>query len=211
MLDTGPCSRNGTLNRFIRSWLLSIIRSVSAFDFRGGIVRIAVLAVLLTLSVVECVAQNNNPPQMALSVWSVHTPDVIVEGRSPYPVGVLTPSKTIVIRRLEALSNKGPSMGSLPSGEPIPCPVEYVLELTNGTVTETIPISNRFLHKKTSQTYTDSGPLKLEFSADSRISLSMVAPKPQFPPVSCMIMGLDITIQYEVAAPPKESSSGDHQ
>ena len=168
--------------------------------------KIAGLAVFLAVIAVGCVAQNNTVPQTAFSIWSVHTPDTIVEGRSPYPVGVLTPSKTIVVRRLEALSNKGPSMGALPSGEPISCPVQYVLELTNGTVTHTIPISNIFLHKKTSQTYTDSGPLNLEFGAGDRITLSMVAPKPQFPPVSCTIIGLDITIQYELA-PQKTSAS----
>jgi hypothetical protein len=172
--------------------------------------KLAGLAVILTVMVVGCVAQNNTVPQSPFSIWSVHTPDVIVEGRSPYPVGVLTPSKMIVIRRLEALSNKGPSMGALPSGEPIACPVQYVLELTNGTVTQTIPISNSFLHKKTSQTYTDSGPLNLEFNEGNRIVLSMVAPKPQFPPVSCGIVGLDITIQYELPSQKISASAEDH-
>jgi hypothetical protein len=62
-----------------------------------------------------------------------------------------------------------------------------------------VAISNSFLHEKTSQTYTDSGPLSLRFGAEGRITVSMVAPKPQFPPVSCTIMGLDIAIQYELA------------
>jgi hypothetical protein len=154
-------------------------------------------------------AQNKSAQHTPFSVWSIHTPDTPIEGRSPYPVGALTPSKNIVIRRLEAISNRGPSNGLLPSGEPIPCPVQYVLELTDGIVTPTVAISNSFLHKKTSQTYTDSGPLSLRFSAGNRITVSMVAPKPQFPPVSCTIMGLDIAIQYELAneATQKTSSS----
>ena len=159
-----------------------------------------VLAVLVAIVAVPCIAQTKNVSQTPFSVWNVHTPDLVVQGRSPYPVGVLTPSKTIFVRRVEALSNRGPSMGHVPSGEPIPCPVQYVLELTNGTLTQTIPISNNFIGKKTSQTYTDSGPISWEFSAGSRITLSMVAPKPQWPPVSCLIEGLDISIQYELTA-----------
>ena len=101
-------------------------------------------------------------------------------------------------------------MGHIPSGEPIPCPIQYVLELTNGAVTQAIPISNEFIGKKTSQTYTDSGPISLEFSAGSRITLSMVAPKPQFPPVSCLIEGLAISVQYELATQKTISSAEEH-
>jgi len=175
--------------------------------------KITGLAVFLVVMASAGLAQNKSAQHTPFSVWSIHTPDTLIEGRSPYPVGALTPSKNIVIRRLEAISNRGPSNGLLPSGEPIPCPVQYVLELTNGTVTQTVAISNSFLHEKTSQTYTDSGPLSLRFSAGNRITVSMVAPKPQFPPVSCTIMGLDIAIQYELAdeATQKTSSSGkDH-
>jgi hypothetical protein len=160
----------------------------------------------------QAFAQSVAPTQKAFSTWNVHTPDTVVEGRSPYPVGVMTPVRSIVVRRLEALSNKGPTVGSLPSGEPIPCPVQYVLELTNGATTQLIPISNSFLSKRTSQTYTDSGPLSLSFSAGNRITVSMIAPKPQFPPVSCFIMGLDITIQYELAYDPApKTPTGDNQ
>lgn len=166
--------------------------------------KLIILATLAVALLAPCAAQSNSTPaQTALSVWSVHTPDVIVEGRSPYPVGVLTPMQTIIIKRIEALSNKGPSLGSWPNGEPIPCPVQYTLELTNGTVTQNVALSNTFLSKKTSQTYTDSGLLNVEFKAGDRIILSLVAPKPQYPPVSCLIMGLDITVQYEQAAPKK--------
>ena len=174
-----------------------------------------VLSILLIALIIPCVAQNtpsNSVPKAPpLSLWTVHTPEIMVEGRSPYPVGVLTPMRTILIKRVEALSNKGPSLGSWPSGEPIPCPVEYFLELTNGTVTQTVPISNTFLNKKTSQTYTDSGPMNVEFKEGARIAVSLVAPKPQFPPVNCMITGLEVTIQYELAAPKKVSTPQEGQ
>ena len=161
--------------------------------------KITRLAVFLVVVAGTGLAQNKSVQPIPFSIWSIHTPDDVIQGRSPYPIGVLTPSKSIVIRRLEAISNRGPSKGALPSGDPIPCPVQYVLELSNGAVTQTVAISNNFLHDKTSQTYTDSGPLNLAFSAGNRILVSMVAPKPQFPAVSCTIMGLDITIQYELA------------
>ena len=159
---------------------------------------IGAVFVILVIAIF-CLGQSSKNPKSSLSVWSVHSPDVLIQGRSPYPVGVLTPAKSIVVRRVEALSNRGPSMGSTPGGEPIPCPVQYTLELTNGVVTQTVPISNAFVGKKTSQTYTDSGTMNLEFPAGNRITVSMVAPKPQFPPVDCNIMGLDVTIQYELA------------
>ena len=173
--------------------------------------RIAGLVVCLAVMGSVGFAQNKSAQHTPFSVWSIHTPDTPIEGRSPYPVGALTPSKNIVIRRLEAISNRGPSKGSLPSGEPIPCPVQYVLELTDGSFSQTVDISNRFLHEKTSQTYTDSGPIEIRFGAGKPIWVSMVAPKPQFPPVSCTIMGLDIAIQYELAdeATHKTSSSAE--
>ncbi len=166
------------------------------------------LVVALACLPAKIFAQTTSDTPKPFSTWSIHTPDVVVEGRSPYPVGVMTPLKSINVRRVEALSNKGPTLGPMPSGEPIPCPVQYVLDLTNGATTQVIPISNSFLGKRTSQTYTDSGPVNLSFGAGNRITVSMVAPKPQFPPVSCVIMGLDITVQYEPAEDaPKTSSS----
>jgi hypothetical protein len=175
--------------------------------------KVAGLAVCLFVTASSCFSQNNATQHIAFSVWSIHTPDTIIENRSPYPVGALTPPKDIVIRRLEAISNRGPSKGLLPSGEPIACPVQYALELTDGTFSQTVDISNHFLHEKTSQTYTDSGPLDLRFNAGKRILVSMVAPKPQFPPVSCTIMGLDISIQYALAnqATERKSSASDTQ
>jgi hypothetical protein len=157
------------------------------------------LVVFAALAGYGQVPEKNSKP---FSTWSIHTPDIIIEGRSPYPVGVLTPTKSISIRRVEILSNRGPSNGRIPSGEPIPCPVQYTLEITNGVVTQRVPISNAFIGKKTSQTYTDSGLLNLSFTEGNRITVSMVAPKPQFPPVTCELQGLDISIQYELADEP---------
>lgn len=60
-----------------------------------------VLTILIAAFFTAWSGQNDStqPPSVS-STWSVHTPDVIVAGRSPYLVGVLTPSRTIVIRQV---------------------------------------------------------------------------------------------------------------
>jgi hypothetical protein len=103
--------------------------------------------------------------------------------------------------------------GMRSNGEPVPCPVQYTIELTNGITTQQIPISNVFLNKETSQTYTDSGALSLLFIGGNRITAALLPPqKPQFPPVSCLIEGLNITIQYESPqdSAQQKSESADH-
>lgn len=144
---------------------------------------------------------QTNSQKLPYLTWSIHSPEIVVAKRafSTYPVGVLTPNQSIVIRRVEALSNRGPDRGFLPSGEPVACPVQYSLKLSDGTISQDIPISNAFLDPHTSQTYTDSGPLTLVFAKGNRITVSMAAPKAQFPAVSCDIQGLNVTIQYELA------------
>ena len=161
---------------------------------------VAIIVSMILLVPAACLAQQAKAQPKLFSVWSIHTPEIMVVGRSPYPLATLTPTKDIVIRRVEGISNKGPLAGySQVTGEPIACPVQYSLELSNGIVTKTISISNTFLHPKTSQTYTDSGDLRFLFPAGSRITVSLIAPKPQFPPVNCTFSGLEISVQYELA------------
>lgn len=164
-------------------------------------------AVLCLIS--QAIAQANSHDVRAVSVWSIHSPEVVVARRPVYPIGVFTPPGPIVIRRLEALSNRGPMKGMFSNGEPIPCPVQYMIELTDGITKEQIPISNTFLSKDTSQTYTDSGAISLLFTGGNRITVSLLPPqKPQFPPVSCSIEGLNITIQYELPEDAAQQTSG---
>lgn len=174
----------------------------------------AACAALMIAFAVPCVSQTKSATNVNVpSVWSIHSSDVPVANRRPYPVGVLTPVQTIRVRRIEAISNRGPHLAGVgtglgtPAGDPIPCPLQYTLELTNGSQTETIPISNTFIGKKTTQTYTDSGPIDVEFSAGERILVSIVDPKPEFPPIACTFVGLDISVQYEVVAPKKIDES----
>ena len=167
----------------------------------------AALLFLTLILAALVLAQSDSSDHNPFSTWNVYFPDVLMENRSPYTVGAMTPIKPIIVRRIEALSNKGPTMGALRTGEPIPCPVQYTLEITNGISTHTVPISNTFVGKMTSQTYTDSGTINVEFSAGNRIAVSLIAPKPQFPPVNCMIAGLNIAIQYELAEPPAKDKA----
>jgi hypothetical protein len=129
------------------------------------------------------------------------------EQRNSYIFGVLTPEKPITIRRIEAISGSGPRYAPPlhgvqdPPPEPIPCPSQYSIEITNGVTTHAVPVSNVFVEKKSSQTFTDSGPLDLSFAPKNRITVSVIAPKPTFPPVHCSLSGLDISIQYEPTEP----------
>ena len=172
---------------------------------------IGLVVVILSLTS-QAIAQTNSESAHTVSTWSVHSPDIVVARRTVYPLGVFTPPGPIVIRRLEALSNRGPMNGMRSNGEPVPCPVQYSIELTNGVTTQQIPISNVFLSKETSQTYTDSGSLSLLFAGKNRITATLLPPqKPSFPPVSCLIEGLNITIQYEAVqdgTQQKSESSG---
>ena len=83
----------------------------------------------------------------------------------------------------------------------------FFLEITNGSVSQTVPISTAFLRKGSEQTYTDSGSLSLPFSAGNRISVALVVPASGFPPTSCVLNGLNISIQFEPARvkPQKET------
>jgi len=155
----------------------------------------AVIVGLLAQAVAQTTSENRKP----FSTWSIHTPEMNVAQRTVYLVGVLTPAKPIVVRRIEAISNRGPVEISRNTIEPVTCPVRYTLEITSGLVTQTVPISNVFLSKGSSQTYTDSGLLNLSFSAGNRVTLSLVFPKAQFPPVTCALSGLNVTVQYDLA------------
>jgi hypothetical protein len=154
--------------------------------------------------------ENTSASTPAFSTWSVHSPDVVIAGRTVYPLGVLTPAGAIVVRRLEALSNNGPVKGRLLNGQLIPCPVQYSLELSNGVTRQEIPISNTFISKDSSQTYTDSGPLALIFAPNARITLTLLPPPRQYPAVNCSLEGLNITIQYTEADGPAAGASTDN-
>ena len=162
--------------------------------------------VFLCLCTASVNAQTVSNPSNSLSVWTVHTFEMGYppnEQRTTYIFGVLTPEKPITVRRIEAISGSGPRYAPAlrglqdPPPEPIPCPSQYSIEISNGVMTQTVPVSNVFIEKKSSQTFTDSGPLSLSFAPQSRITVSVIAPKPTFPPVHCSLSGLDISIQYE--------------
>lgn len=167
---------------------------------------IVVVVAVFCLCAAAVTAQTVSHESKTLLVWNVHAFEMgyqPTEQRTTYILGVLTPEKPITIRRVEAISNSGPKDDpprhgfQAPPVEPVPCRAQYSIEITNGVVTHNIPISNIFIQKKSSQTFTDSGPLKLFFAPQSRITVSVIAPKPQFPPVYCGLSGLNISIQYE--------------
>ncbi len=89
---------------------------------------------------------------------------------------------------------------------PKPCPAQFLIVITNGTVTQSIPISNKFLGDGLSQTYTDSGPLNLQFPAGKRVTVSVVPPDPGVPAISCGLYDLNISVQYEPDTQTKDNN-----
>jgi len=157
----------------------------------------AVVLSLLALSVGATVAQDSANNHKALSVWNIHTRDVItLRAAQSDPIAVLTPTQAIVVRRIEALSIRGPVVATA-SLEPTACPLPFSIEITNGSETKSVSISTAFLKKGSVQTYTDSGSLSLPFTAGDRIAVALVVPAAGFPPTSCVLNGLNIGIQFE--------------
>jgi len=112
-----------------------------------------VIAVALLGAIPQAWAQGTAESARPLTTWSVHSPDVMVMGRSVYLLSALTPPGPIVVRRVEALSTTGPVKGALANGDLIPCPVQYRIEVSDGLTKQEIPISNTLLNKHTNQTY----------------------------------------------------------
>ena len=158
------------------------------------------IAIALLGAMPQAWAQDATESVRPVSTWTVHSPNVLIENRKVYVLGAFTPPGPIAVRRVEALSNSGPVKARLANGELIPCPVQYLIELSNGLTKVQVPISNTFLTKDSTQTYTDSGPLTVVFDGQNRITVSLLPPlKQSFPPVNCSVLGLNITIQYGVA------------
>ena len=124
------------------------------------------LVLVLVVSSATMIAQDTAKEQKALSVWSIHTRDVItLRAAQNDPIAVLTPTRPIVVRRIEALSLRGP-VSPTTSPEPIPCPMPFSLEITKGTATKTVRISNTFLKK---------GPNRLTPTAVRSVCRSLLA------------------------------------
>jgi len=158
------------------------------------------LALVLAISSGTMIAQDTAQEHKALSVWSIHTRDAItLRAAQNDSIAVFTPTRPIVVRRIEALSIRGPVSTTVTSSEPIPCPAPFSLEITNGVVTKTVRISNTFLKKGSEQTYTDTGSLSMPFASGDRIAVALIVPATGFPPTSCVLNGLNISIQFESA------------
>lgn len=162
---------------------------------------------LLAVAVLEMTAQDGSSHDKALSVWNIHSRDVItLQAEQKNPIAVLTPSQSIVVRRIEAISLRGP-INRMTSSEPVPCPLPFSIEITNGSMAKTVPISTAFLNKGSEQTYTDSGLLNLSFAAGTRITVTLTVPGTGFPPTSCVLNGLNISIQFESAEPSRRKAN----
>jgi hypothetical protein len=159
--------------------------------------KIACMAALLLAVCATVSAQQNSTEHKPLSVWNIHTRDVSTVQPGQAPIAVMTPAEPIMVRRVEAITMRGPIDLTVRTLEPKPCPLTFNLEITNGLVKQLIPISNQFIKKDSQQTYTDSGPMNLMFEAGNRVTVTLIVPNAGFPPTSCPINGMNISIQFE--------------
>ena len=130
------------------------------------------------------------------AVWNTQvSPTSEVPGR--YPKAMFTPTRAITVTRIEGFTELGPKRIAGIGVLPTECPMQYALELSSGTITRTILISNSFL-KGTYSTHTDSGVLDIDFPAGVPITLSLIIPNPQgFPAARCGWSPINVAVQYE--------------
>ncbi|HEU5402909.1 MAG TPA: hypothetical protein VFU86_16230 [Terriglobales bacterium] len=176
------------------------------------------LAVLFLINL-ESIAQTTSAQPKILSTWTAYGRQFtttlysgpVKQTPSAQTISVLTPAFPITVRRIEAFSMLGPRQASLTQGvqevSPAkPCPKQFFIIITNGAVTESVPMSGTFL-SKAFETYTDSGDLHLPFPAGSRIILSILPPDIQPPALSCGAYDVTINVQYETIMPVQTKAS----
>lgn len=173
------------------------------------------LAAVLLLTVLDSTGQTNSGQGKLVSTWTAYGRQFstilysgpIKQTPSAQTISVLTPAVPIMVRRIEAFSMLGPMQSSVTQGlqevSPTkPCPKQFFIIITNGTVTQAIPMSGAFL-SKAFETYTDSGDLHLPFPAGTRITLSILPPDIQPPAPPCAASDVTINVQYETEMPPQ--------
>ncbi len=167
--------------------------------------RLMGIAFLLSAAAIAQEKSSNT----ALQVWTVPIGSFTAATPGVATKAVFTPDKPIVIRRIEAFSERGPVGSAGLGGQPKACSLQFALQISNGTSTQVVPISSEFVKPNSAETYTDSGRLNVRFAAGTRITLSLVSPKAGFPPAQCTCNGLNVAVQYETAnGQTAESSSG---
>ena len=177
---------------------------------------ISCVAVFCLVVTTASIAQIKTSERNALSTWTVYgrqfttalSSSPIKQIPAPQTIAVLTPSNPIVVRRIEAFSMVGPRQSSVTQGLQLvspakPCPLPFFIVITDGTVTQSIPMSGTFLSKGSLETYTDSGDLRLRFSPGNRISLAVLPPDLEPPAPSCGAYDVTINVQYENDLPQK--------
>jgi len=167
-----------------------------------------VLSLLSGILVCFAWAQSN-PATKTLSVWHIYGRQfTTVRSSSPIPVAppqetiaVFTPTEPIVIRRVEAISLIGPKelrggIGTQTPAPNVPCPLPFSIVVSDGKVSQPIPISNTFIARGSTQTYTDSGAMNLPFASGSKITVAVVPPQPGISQPDCAVYDLNINVQY---------------
>jgi hypothetical protein len=156
----------------------------------------ALMSALLCSACVCAVAQEQKPVPVGPILWTTAIEGFAVHGGEASAIkSILTPETEITITRMEAYDEQGPRLNiSGLTAEFVPCSPQPTLTVTDGVTTYTLHLSNTFL-PKSAATYSDSGPLKLRFSAGSQIRL-VISPPPNRQSALCMSKGFNVLVHY---------------
>ncbi len=149
----------------------------------------AVLAFLLIVAATAQVPRGTAPAGPML--WNAHMGSGFYPPPPVLRVASFTPSGEIILTRIEVDIVQGPYAFRYPASA-VRCAVTQSLQLTNGNVTYTQPLSHPQDLPQDLSSRTDSGPLSVKFPANSRIDLLLLAGSPD-----CDIVNVNIAVQYK--------------
>jgi hypothetical protein len=129
-------------------------------------------------------------------LWSTPIEGFAIHGGEASAVkSVLTPDTEIAVTRMEAFDEQGPRLNITGvTTQFVPCSPQPTLAITDGITTYTLLLSSNFL-PKSAATYSDTGPLKLRFSAGTQIRL-LIAPPPTRQSALCMSKEFSVLVHY---------------
>lgn len=158
----------------------------------------AAIFVLLCSAWLAAPAEEQKPLIIGPMLWATPIEGFGVHGGEPPATkSILTPDNEITVTRMEAFDEQGPMLNiNGVTTQFVPCSPQPTLTITDGITTHTLVLSNTFL-PKSSSTYSDSGPLKLRFSAGTQVRLVIAGP-PVRQTALCVSRGFSLLVHYTV-------------
>jgi hypothetical protein len=159
-----------------------------------------VLALLFGPGVAISAAQDNSDAKRAAQTWSTffqrfgdYDPNFF---NNSDVVNFFTPATDITVSRMEVKTAFGPTNSvSTPSF----CTKNPGVEITDGTTSHTLTLSNPSRSDGKGGSTTDSGPLSVNLAAGSMVSLIAIHGEPELPFLvdACFTNSINVTVQYE--------------